>query len=305
MVPGRVMTFSSYPAMMFSMDDFYQISSGLVVTETTIVNNNHTLWRELTSQALFDWVRNMLANRLAASGAEWAQWFAKYNSGTYNNEFMIVDYNKFVPHAPLQPGLLTVLEQMPGENNVVWEDLTTWLDAPGYWASYNRPFFPAIQRLSEQQKMIDKYGDHFSWYNTSRAVLFRAHQAQVVDEASYRALMRWNHFETDAIATQGCKHGRSASNAISERGDLTQRAAGCFDDIGPQDEVGTDCKYTTYALMKEGRYAAWAQSGPTYDTQPPFVWSQSPYKHVAHVGQPDKWAFPWVLVDWSGDEDGK
>jgi len=29
-VPGKVMTFSSYPGMIFSGDDFYMLSSGLV-----------------------------------------------------------------------------------------------------------------------------------------------------------------------------------------------------------------------------------------------------------------------------------
>ena len=90
-----------------------------------------------------------------------------------------MDYTRFTPHAPLADGLLTVLEQMPGVDgqNIVWMDMTPWLRSNGYWASYNRPFFPWIQQVSDQQKMIDKYGDHFSWHNTSRAVLFRAMHA--------------------------------------------------------------------------------------------------------------------------------
>ena len=34
--------------------------------------------------------------------------------GTYNNQYIIVDLNKFRPGAELQPGLLTIVEQMPG-----------------------------------------------------------------------------------------------------------------------------------------------------------------------------------------------
>lgn len=34
--------------------------------------------------------------------------------GTYNNQYILVDLNKFRPGAELQPGLLTIVEQMPG-----------------------------------------------------------------------------------------------------------------------------------------------------------------------------------------------
>ena len=67
-----------------------------------------------------------------------------------------------------------------------------------------------------------------SWYNTARAVLFREKEQQVTDYPSFEKLMRWNDFEHDAISTQGCASGRSASNAISERGDLTSPHAGCI-----------------------------------------------------------------------------
>jgi hypothetical protein len=51
---------------------------------------------------------------------------------------MIVDTKLFVPNAPtLQNGLLTVLEQTPG--NVYWSDQTDVLRKSSYWASYNIP----------------------------------------------------------------------------------------------------------------------------------------------------------------------
>jgi hypothetical protein len=35
-------------------------------------------------------------------------------AGTYNNQYIIVDLKLFSPGAELQPGLLTIVEQMPG-----------------------------------------------------------------------------------------------------------------------------------------------------------------------------------------------
>jgi hypothetical protein len=36
----------------------------------------------------------MVSNRLATDGKEWTKIFEKFNSGTYNNQWMIIDYNK-------------------------------------------------------------------------------------------------------------------------------------------------------------------------------------------------------------------
>jgi hypothetical protein len=38
--------------------------------------------------------RVMVSNRLARSGKEWTKLFEKFNSGTYNNQWMVLDYNK-------------------------------------------------------------------------------------------------------------------------------------------------------------------------------------------------------------------
>ena len=61
-----------------------------------------------------DRIRNIVANRLATDGDSWTDIFSKYNSGTYNNQWMVVDYNKFQPGKPLSANTLWILEQIPG-----------------------------------------------------------------------------------------------------------------------------------------------------------------------------------------------
>lgn len=47
-VPGHMISFSGYPGVITSGDDFYITSSGLVALETTIGNSNASLWQQVT-----------------------------------------------------------------------------------------------------------------------------------------------------------------------------------------------------------------------------------------------------------------
>jgi len=137
-IAGHTSSFSSQPGSLYSGDDFYILSSGLTVIETTIGNDNDRLWKYVTSQGVvLEWIRNIVANRLATNGQHWADIFKLYNSGTYNNQWMVVDYNKFTPGKQPDSGLLTVLEQIPGM--IEYADVTNILLQQTYWASYNVP----------------------------------------------------------------------------------------------------------------------------------------------------------------------
>ena len=56
--------------------------SGLVMIQTTNGIFNKTLYDLSTPKALLAWHRVRLANWLASSGEEWANYVSQYNSGT-------------------------------------------------------------------------------------------------------------------------------------------------------------------------------------------------------------------------------
>ena len=155
-------SFSSYPGEVFSDDDFFILSSKLVMLQTTNKIFNDELFEKLTPQSVLSWQRVRAANWLASSGEEWTQFLEMENSGTYNNQYMIVDLKKFVPGENLREGLFWVAEQIPGK--VVAADMTSTLEM-GYWPSYNVPAFPEVYEASGYPDFIrklEKYGQHFS-----------------------------------------------------------------------------------------------------------------------------------------------
>ena len=308
-VPGRFTAVSSYPTYAaYSSDDFYVMAPSKIVSiETTIDNDNVTLAEEFAStQVVLEWARNVLANRLASTTAEWAQVFSAYASGTYTNSWMVYDSKLFTAGGPAPAGAFIVLEEMPG--NIAVHDRTDFLNGQGYWSSYNVASDPHIFAISGQQKLVDKYGGcdspdsdgcFFTFLNTSRARIFDRGAPGVKDDASLRAMIRYNGAaEGDALAALFCsKQGDvSYSNAIADRSDLNAKGSSCFAG-GHGDSAGIDAKYTRASWVQQagdGGTPMVAQSGPTnFDSTPTFSWLNTTVK-ADHEGLPDVYNFGWV-----------
>jgi len=278
--PKTSIAMSSYPGMLSSSDDFYQVGH-LVVMETTLPNYNNDLFSLIKPETLPFWIRAMTANTLATSGPEWMESFQRHNSGTYNNMWMVVDYSKFTPGKPLPEGVLTVGEQIPGYFH--YEDQTKTLSY-GYWPSYNAALYPETAHRIRQDVMERTKGDKFSYQLVERAQIFRRDQASIMSDADMQRVMRYNQFQTDPIA-----HGDSCSQ-LACRADLAaepvmRRAFGAI-----------DAKYTSSAHNRLGQSVIVA--GPTNDDQPAFDWRLVPELAAAtpHAGQPDRFDFGWLVV---------
>lgn len=98
------MSFSSYPAYLSSLDDFYimdryiqylymcvlylvcvlLLCSGLMMLQTTNAVFDHSIYSRVTHDALLAWQRVRIANWLATNGKDWSDYVSQYNSGVYN-----------------------------------------------------------------------------------------------------------------------------------------------------------------------------------------------------------------------------
>jgi len=275
-------SFSSYPATLSSIDDFYVTSNGISSIETTNGVMNKTLLNFVKPQSVLSWIRVMMANQMGSSGFWWVETFKKYNSGTYNNQWIVTDFKQFEPHKPLKPGTLWIAEQIPGY--IESADMTSFLEKNGYWPSYNIPYFPYIFNISGFPEYVQKYGAWFSYDGSPRAKIFKREQGTVNSIDSFKWMMRFNDWQTDP---DSCGN---AGNGISSRFDLVTLSNYTNPFLNKAAFGGIDSKVSSFYEYQNGMRAH-AQSGPTYNQQVAFDWKLWPT--VYHPGQPEKFIFDW------------
>lgn len=286
----RRMGFSSYPGVAGSTDDYYLLDSGLVVTETTISMLTDEPYDKLESndEMVPDFMRIMLANRLAKTSHEWADLMRRSATGTYSSQWMVVDYKLFEPGSPLKNGTLVVLEQVPGMSHE--EDMSQRLQAHGYWSSENRPWYKEVRDSIGATEAEELHGSLFSADRNPRARIFAGSAPEVQSLADMRAEMRRNRWPHEAYA----EYGNTPDHAIAARGDL--------DKDHPSANGGVDAKITNRCLAK--RLLCDAISGPTAASQKPFRWTDASghelFPGSPHDGLPDLWNFDWVRMSPEG-----
>jgi hypothetical protein len=253
---------------------------------------------------------------MAVNGSDWGSIFCRENSGTYNNQWMVVDFNvihrealssgKAVGFAAT--GSLQVIEQMP--NMCINRDQSAFADNQTYWSSFNRPFYREMYEWAGTKDMFDLHGDYFSYYENYRRLIFARNQSNVVDVATMQELIRYNNYLHDPLSIVPYKAGnncsgfptRNAETSISARSDLTPIDSQWCDltfDIGAQNMAGIDGKVISLRdTLANGFSALSLVNGPMnggLSNIPVFQWNTSFYgKLVPHLGMPNTFNFPWV-----------
>ena len=282
-VRSKNIIFSSYPATLSSVDDFYISSHGLISIETTNQLLNDTLYSKINSNSLFTCERAMISNRISNSSKEWAENFAKYNSGTYNNQFMILDKNKInLVNKTIENDAFYIVEQLPGLvkiNNV--SDIFKF----GYWSSFNLPFDKEIYNISGLKEVIDARPETMSFLSydvNARNNIFRREQYTSDNLDGFKKLMRYNKYKSDPFSLG------DPSLSISARSDLKGNCGGAF-----------DAKVGVLSEWKDGKIKLNLVAGPTFDEQEgiePFDWNKASEtcKNHAHNLIPDIFKFDWI-----------
>ncbi|KAI6220097.1 putative phospholipase B-like 2 [Aphelenchoides fujianensis] len=283
-VPGHTYSFSSYAGVIVSSDDYTLLSSGLASIETTIAVFNESLYQEYVKpDQLQCWVRSTISNQMARTGKEWTDIFSRYNSGTYNNQWTVVDYKLFKPGQELpNSDLIWILEQVPGYCES--RDVTWFVRKYSYWPSYNIPYQNRVTELAG----FDRKAEENNWWRWGYS-----------PRAPFVRLMRYNDYKHDEFSRCQCTPPYSAEAAISTRGDLNP-ANGTYEisGMGHRNHGSLDYKGTNYEYFQKLRLEL--IGGPTYGGDsdlPPFDWSKTDID-APHYGQPTVWKFEPFVTEW-------
>lgn len=270
------LSFSSYPGFLESLDDFYLLNSGLVMIQTTNNVFNHSLYDLVHPESLPSWVRVRAANHMAGAAPEWGEVLRQYNSGTYNNQYMVLDLSKIKLNTTIQDNALWVVEQIP---TLVENHDQTQMLRSGHWPSYNVPFYETIFAKSGYPEMVKKRGLDNSYMLAPRAKIFRRDADDVSSMQDMKHIMRYNDYQHDKYsAGDPCK-------TICCRGDLEQVPLmdGCY-----------DTKVSDYGMAI--RRESFAVNGPSpSDNLKPFSWSDFA-SEGGHEGMPETFNFDFQLM---------
>lgn len=268
------------------MDDFYLTSQKLTILETTNMIYDNSAYNNIVPASVPYWARVIVANRMATSNPEWHALFYQENSGTYNNQWMTVDYKLFTPGMPMPPDTFWVSEQLP--NFHIAQDQTMALQR-GHWPSYNVPFYEETYTRAGYPKMVARKGPTEGYQLAPRATIFRRDAEKVYELQDMKHFMRLNRYNVqpnDPLFP-------TPATAIAARADLMPPPKGPAD-YKAYPGGAIDCKIVSSAMAAEMTITAVA--GPTSDNQPVFRWDQ--FKNATlpgypHHGQMPYFGFPW------------
>lgn len=270
-----------------SYDDFYMTDAGIFVLETTLNNYNQKLYEACTPKSIFTWLRAVHASWTTDNGKEWAETFIKHNSGTYNNQYVIVDSKKLTRFQKPDKDLLWIIEQFPGTYEM--SDVTSYLVEHGYFPSVNTPYHESLYNLAGYPELVaslGKYGDYRSNYKSPRYLIMQRDATRISNFEDFKAFMRYNQWKRDPYS-QG-----DPAQQIASRYDLRPAAGTPYGGRNNFGDLDTKVLRLTEATTMMRMHAL---ASPPCDASfnTPWEFGQKEFP-VNYYGLPKKWNFTWI-----------
>lgn len=280
-------TMSTRVGKLASYDDYYVSDAGLFVLETTLNNFNEELSAgNVKPQTLFTWIRAVHATWCTDNGKDWTDTFIKHNSGTYNNQYIVLDSKKFKRFEKPTTDLLWIIEQMPGIYRS--KDITDQLVNEGYFPSFNTPWFEDIFNIAHYPQHIAEWGEdgsYWDYYTAARYLIYKREMPRITDFDAFKQMMIYNNWKKDLYS-----NGDPGQQILSR---YDQRMLGFHKEHWPRRAFGgldSKCLKLTEATA---RLHFHARASPPYENNPVWEFGTEEWKDIHYYGLPKRWNFTW------------
>lgn len=321
-VPGVDVSFTGYPGILGSTDDFYIVKGRQVhsiVAGVTIKNENLDLWKVVdVTDAIPLTARVMAANRISQSRKSWAKAMSRHPF-TGNKQWVSVDLNKLNSLEGSQHsiddegefdvvvdkfeasanGLVWIVEQLPGLLHV--EDVSeNFLSGNNTWVANGVPYFDEILEASRVP------AENFS--------MDLPQVENITTLESVDKYLRLNGFRGDLLGEQSVPYGNIdiklfAFNAKVGMSDYQAFAGPIFmryhhnqdNDLTSESHVVVDLTTDLEVITDRRPVRNDMRAIAMRQESGPFRWSTVAERipGVEHEGHPDVWDFDHVSPKWA------
>jgi len=258
----------------------------------------------------FEFFRQTIAARLSTEAVGYAQQWAVSNSGTFNSEWLVVDYKGFEKGKELKKNSVYYMAQIPG--TIVSYDITEQVNQKGFAGTFNIPAdasiynnsgWPAMYAEKAGTRFGTKYADLFTYEKNPRYKIAQRDHKKIKDLQSFQTFMRYNNYNNDDLSKGPGTPANSPWHAICARADLVDTSGDYPSELGADCFGGNDGKVISSSLVASMNLVSIV--GPTADNLDSFSFSANAgdnglctEEKYPHAGLPDVWQFDWVQTNW-------
>ncbi|OHT16034.1 Phospholipase B-like protein C [Tritrichomonas foetus] len=290
---AKTVILSTRIGMVGSVDDFYVSDSNLMVFETSLLNMNETLLKSYVHpKRLNYWVRANTAMFVAQNGTHWIDIFMKDNSGTYNNDYYIIDVNKFTPGEKPTKDLVWLVEQTPSD--IIYKsDVTQNLTTKGHIASFNVPVSSEIYDLMDYKSRADIDVLYVPFFENCRYLISEREMPKVENFEDFKQIGRFNQYLTDPVSNGNPLATIAARNELNTSLENDDFFEGALDNkVCRASDVFT--KFMVHVIN--------SPTNSVKDNVPVFTFNFDRLKNYPHDGLPETFDFQYIKFN-DGDAD--
>ena len=270
----RKINYSSYPGVLFSGDDFYELDSKVVILQTTLSVINKFIYTNTIDikEYIPEFMRLMIINYTSYTGKQWEENYKLYKNHMYITQWLVVDYNVLnrinedtkaaegeagTPNYTPQSlgdkyqgsGLIIMIEEVP--TSILSEDVSKFFLDNTVIGSFNIAYFKQNQNLIglDHYRQINLMSRAYNPRNYIMNIL----QKNVKNIEDFQSLIQYNGYHNSNPLVTDDPSYSDANSGISSRGDYG---------YNPDYHGGIDYKVVNKDLVDKMSF--YVYGGPTY-----------------------------------------